>query len=68
VSHQLVTVIEETDAAAAISWAQQLVAAETAEEYGLAATTLEDVYIRLTGDLGGDGMAQQEPAQAEAGR
>jgi ABC-2 type transport system ATP-binding protein len=68
VSHQLVTVIEETDAAVAISWAQGLVAEETAEEYGLAATTLEDVYIRLTGDLGGDGMATQEPAQVEAAR
>jgi ABC-2 type transport system ATP-binding protein len=68
VSHQLVTVIEETDAAAAISWAQQLMADESAEEYGLAATTLEDVYIRLTGDLGGDGMAQQEALQVEAGR
>jgi ABC-2 type transport system ATP-binding protein len=65
ISHQLMMVIEETDAAAAVHWAQQLVAEATAEEYALAATTLEDVYIRLTGDLGGDG-ATEEPTPAGA--
>jgi ABC-2 type transport system ATP-binding protein len=64
VGHQLLTVIGESDAAAGIAWAQQLVSSGVAEEYALAATTLEDVYIRLTGDLGGDGedVASSEEA------
>ena len=35
----------------AIAWAQGLMAIEQAEEYALGATSLEDVYIRLTGDV-----------------
>ena len=50
-SHTLATVIDEGDAAAGIEWAQGLVADGTAEEYALGATTLEDVYLRLTGRL-----------------
>jgi ABC-2 type transport system ATP-binding protein len=49
VGHNLAVVIDDRDAAAAITWAQQLVDSGTAEEYALGATTLEDVYIRLTG-------------------
>jgi ABC-2 type transport system ATP-binding protein len=66
VGHQLLTVIGESDAAAGIAWAQQLVREGVAEEYALAATTLEDVYIRLTGDLGGDGedVASSELTEA----
>jgi ABC-2 type transport system ATP-binding protein len=67
VSHQLMTVIEERDAAAGIHWAQQLVTDGVAEEYALGATTLEDVYIRMTGDLGGDGGVP-EPELDEAHR
>lgn len=50
VSHNLLTVVAETDAPHAIRWAQDLMAAGVAEEYALGATSLEDVYIRLTGD------------------
>ena len=49
VGNNLMMVIDETDAAAGISWAQQLMSNGVAEEYALGATTLEDVYIRLTG-------------------
>jgi ABC-2 type transport system ATP-binding protein len=48
VGHNLVMTIAETDAAAGISWAAALVDAGVAEEYALAAMTLEDAYIRLT--------------------
>ena len=49
VSNNLMMVIDETDAAAGIGWAQETMASGVAEEYALGATTLEDVYIRLTG-------------------
>ena len=49
VGNNLMMVIDETDAAAGIAWAQQLMINGVAEEYALGATTLEDVYIRLTG-------------------
>ena len=49
--------IEEADAGPAITWARALQAGDVAEEYGLSATTLEDVYIRLTG-----AAALDEPA------
>ena len=44
-------VIPEVEAAHGIGWAQELMGLGVAEEYALGATTLEDVYIRLTGDL-----------------
>jgi ABC-2 type transport system ATP-binding protein len=47
----LVAVVPEVDAAHGIGWAQELMGTGVAEEYSLGATTLEDVYIRLTGDL-----------------
>ena len=50
VSHNLLTLVDEADAAIAIHWAQGLIEAGIAEEYALGATSLEDVYIRLTGD------------------
>jgi len=50
-SHTLVAVIAEADAAAGIEWAQRLMADAVAEEYALGATTLEDVYIRMTGRI-----------------
>jgi ABC-2 type transport system ATP-binding protein len=49
VGNNLVTVIDETAASDGIAWAQQLLARGIAEEYALGATTLEDIYIRLTG-------------------
>lgn len=51
VGHKLVSVIDEAEASDGLRWAQELVAADVAEEYALAATSLEDVYIRLTGHL-----------------
>jgi ABC-2 type transport system ATP-binding protein len=51
------TVIGEPEAAAAVAWAQELLGAGAAEEYALGATTLEDVYIRLTGRVPGSGEA-----------
>ena len=49
VGNNLVTVIEEARAAEGIAWAQAAMQSGEIEEYALAATTLEDVYIRLTG-------------------
>ncbi|GBD85143.1 daunorubicin/doxorubicin resistance ATP-binding protein DrrA [bacterium BMS3Abin02] len=49
VGNNVMTVLAETDSAHAIGWAQELIGLGIAEEYALAATTLEDVYIRLTG-------------------
>ncbi len=49
VGHNLMMVIDEADAAAGISWAQQVMDDGVAEEYALGAATLEDAYIRLTG-------------------
>jgi len=51
VGHNLATLIAEQDAAEAIAWAQGLIAIDQAEEYALGATSLEDVYIRLTGEV-----------------
>jgi len=55
VGHNLMMVIAEPEAAHAIGWAQELIGLGLAEEYALGATTLEDVYIRLTGDVDGAG-------------
>jgi len=49
VGNNLVGTIAEAETAAGIAWAQGLVDAGTAEEYALAASTLEDAYVRLTG-------------------
>ena len=51
VGNNLLSVIPEAEAAHGIGWAQELMGLGVAEEYALGATTLEDVYIRLTGDL-----------------
>jgi ABC-2 type transport system ATP-binding protein len=50
VGHNLATVIPEHEVRAAIDWAQGLIATGQAEEYALGAASLEDVYIRLTGE------------------
>ena len=55
VGNNLIAVIDEGDASAGIGWAQQMMSAGVAEEYALGATTLEDVYIRLTGHTSDDG-------------
>jgi len=59
IGHNLMTVIDETDSALAISWAQELIGAGVAEEYALGATSLEDAYVQMTGhetvDRGGSG-------------
>jgi ABC-2 type transport system ATP-binding protein len=54
VGHNLIATIGEADAAQGISWATELIGTGVAEEYALGATTLEDVYIRLTGHTSGD--------------
>jgi ABC-2 type transport system ATP-binding protein len=51
VGHNLVTTIDEADAPHAIGWAVELIGMHQAEEYALGATTLEDVYVRLTGHV-----------------
>jgi len=50
VGNNVVGVIPETYAAEGIAWAQGLMAEGIADEYALGATTLEDVYVRLTGE------------------
>ena len=50
VGNNLITVIDEAAASDGIAWAQRLMEEQIAEEYALGATTLEDVYIRLTGE------------------
>lgn len=57
VGNNLVTTIDESAASAGIDWAVGLMAEGTAEEYALGATTLEDVYIRLTGRASQNGAA-----------
>lgn len=54
VGNNLVCVIPESAASEGIGWAQAQMALGTAEEYALGATTLEDVYIRLTGHTSTD--------------
>ena len=54
VGHNLITTIGQTDASHAIGWAQEQIGIGVAEEYALGATTLEDVYIRLTGHASSD--------------
>ncbi|MGE5287468.1 MAG: ABC transporter ATP-binding protein [Micromonosporaceae bacterium] len=56
--HNLITTIDESDAAHGIGWAVELIGGGVAEEYALGATTLEDVYIRLTGHLSADERQQ----------
>ena len=51
VRNNLIAVIPEVDAVHGIGWAQELMGSGIAEEYALGATTLEDVYVRLTGDI-----------------
>jgi ABC-2 type transport system ATP-binding protein len=51
VGNNLMTVIDEVEGAHGIGWAQELVGLGVAEEYALGSTTLEDVYIRMTGDI-----------------
>jgi len=54
VGHNLIAAINEVDAAHSIGWAAELIGDGIAEEYALGATTLEDVYIRLTGHVSAD--------------
>jgi ABC-2 type transport system ATP-binding protein len=49
VGNNVMAVVGEVDSFHAMGWAQELIGSGEAEEYALAATTLEDVYIRLTG-------------------
>ena len=49
IGNNLVTVIAEDRASDGIQWAQSLMGHGVAEEYALGATTLEDVYVRMTG-------------------
>jgi ABC-2 type transport system ATP-binding protein len=49
VGHNLIGTINQADGALGLAWSRDLVAQSIAEEYALGATTLEDVYLRLTG-------------------
>jgi ABC-2 type transport system ATP-binding protein len=49
VGHNLIAGIGRADRPRGIGWAEELIGRGVAEEYALGATTLEDVYIRLTG-------------------
>jgi ABC-2 type transport system ATP-binding protein len=51
VGNVVMSVIDEDRAGDGISWAQQMMGLGVAEEFALGATTLEDAYIRLTGDV-----------------
>jgi ABC-2 type transport system ATP-binding protein len=51
VGNVVMSVIDEDRAGDGIGWAQQMMSLGVAEEYALGATTLEDAYIRLTGDV-----------------
>ena len=51
VANRLAVQINEPDVARSIDWAQGLMARGLVEEYALAATSLEDAYIRLTRDV-----------------
>jgi ABC-2 type transport system ATP-binding protein len=59
VRNNLIAVIREVDGVHGIGWAQELMGSGIAEEYALGATTLEDVYVRLTGDI-----EAKEPARS----
>lgn len=54
IGNNLMSVIDESRTGEAIAWAQGMMAGGVAEEYALGATTLEDVYIRLTGHTSDD--------------
>jgi ABC-2 type transport system ATP-binding protein len=56
--HNLVAVIDEADGGPAIGWTKTLIQAGAAEEYALGAITLEDAYIKLTGQASLDGLAR----------
>lgn len=55
VGHNLIAGIAQADGARGIGWAEDLIGRGVAEEYALGATTLEDVYIRLTGHVSANG-------------
>lgn len=55
VGHNLIAGIGQADAAVGIGWAEELIGQGVAEEYALGATTLEDIYIRLTGHVSANG-------------
>lgn len=58
VGNNVMAVVAESDSFRAMAWAQELVGRGATEEYALAATTLEDVYIRLTGHTSEEGVAE----------
>jgi ABC-2 type transport system ATP-binding protein len=58
VGHNLIAGIGQADAAAGIGWAEALIGRGVAEEYALGATTLEDIYIRLTGQVSANGQRE----------
>lgn len=49
IGRRLLLGVAEEDAARALDWSQSRLASGIAEEYALAATSLEDVYLRLIG-------------------
>jgi ABC-2 type transport system ATP-binding protein len=58
VGNNLVTTIDQAEAAHGIGWAEELIGLRAAEEFALGATTLEDVYIRLTGEVSAAGIEE----------
>ncbi|HXV70076.1 MAG TPA: ABC transporter ATP-binding protein [Acidimicrobiia bacterium] len=55
VGNRYTIAINEHDVSASIIWAQMLMGQGVAEEYALGATSLEDAYIKLTGDVTAEG-------------
>jgi ABC-2 type transport system ATP-binding protein len=58
VGNNLMAMIDEDRAGDGIAWARRAMADGLAEEYALAATTLEDAYIRLTGHTSDHGAME----------
>ena len=58
VGNNLMAMIDEDRAGDGIAWARRAMADGLAEEYALAATTLEDAYIRLTGHTSDNGVRE----------
>jgi ABC-2 type transport system ATP-binding protein len=59
VGPNLIAGIGQADGSRGIGWAEELIARGLAEEYALGATTLEDVYIRLTGHVSANGHRER---------
>jgi ABC-2 type transport system ATP-binding protein len=59
VGHNLIAGLGRADGPRRIGWAEELIGQGVAGEYALGATTLEDVYIRLTGHVSANGHRER---------